>query len=57
MRAKVRMVEQFADEAMLAGNLPPIWMPYWSEPQKRDSEAVFDDVTPDVTLVKFLPAR
>ena len=38
MRAKVRMVEQFADEAMLAGNLPPIWMPYWSEPEKRDTE-------------------
>jgi glutathione S-transferase len=38
MRAKVRMVEQFADEAMLGGNLPPIWMPYWSEPDKRDRE-------------------
>ena len=36
-RAKVRMVEQFADEAILVGNLPPIWMPYWSEPDKRDS--------------------
>jgi glutathione S-transferase len=38
MKAKVRMIEQFADEAMLAGNLPPIWMPYWSEPEKRDTE-------------------
>jgi len=38
MRAKVRTVEQFADEAILAGNLPPIWMPYWSEPDKRDTE-------------------
>jgi glutathione S-transferase len=38
MRAKIRMVEQFADEAMLAGNLPPIWMPYWSDPDKRDTE-------------------
>jgi len=38
MRAKVRMIEQFADEAMLGGNLPPIWMPYWSEPEKRDTE-------------------
>jgi glutathione S-transferase len=37
-RAKVRMIEQFADEAMLVGNLPPIWMPYWSEPDKRDKE-------------------
>lgn len=36
-RARVRMIEQFADEAMLAGNLPPIWMPYWSEPEKRDT--------------------
>jgi glutathione S-transferase len=38
VRAKVRMVEQFADEAMLGGNLPPIWMPYWSDPEKRDTE-------------------
>jgi glutathione S-transferase len=38
MSAKSRMVEQFADEAMLAGNLPPIWMPYWSDPDKRDTE-------------------
>jgi glutathione S-transferase len=37
-RAKIRMIEQFADEALLVGNLPPIWMPYWSEPDKRDSE-------------------
>jgi glutathione S-transferase len=32
------MIEQFADEALLVGNLPPIWMPYWSEPEKRDKE-------------------
>jgi glutathione S-transferase len=37
-RAKARMIEQFADEAILAGNLPLIWMPYWSEPDKRDKE-------------------
>jgi glutathione S-transferase len=37
-RSRVRMIEQFADEAMLAGSLPPIWMPYWSEPEKRDKE-------------------
>ncbi len=37
-RAKIRMIEQFADEAMFVGNLPPIWMPYWSEPEKRDAE-------------------
>lgn len=38
MKARARMAEQFADEAMLGGNLPPIWMPYWSEPEKRDAE-------------------
>jgi glutathione S-transferase len=37
-RAKIRMIEQFADEALLVGDLPPIWMPYWSEPDKRDTE-------------------
>ena len=37
-RAQVRMIEQFADEAMLAGTLPPIWMAYWNEADKRDRE-------------------
>ena len=37
-RAMVRQLEQFGDEAILAGNLPLIWMPYWSEPDKRDLE-------------------
>ncbi len=37
-RARVREAEQFGDEAILAGNLPPIWMPYWSDPEKRDRE-------------------
>lgn len=37
-RARARMLEQFADEAMLGGNLPPIWMPYWSDPDKRNTE-------------------
>ena len=36
-RAKIRMIEQFADEAILVGNLPPIYIPYWSEPEKRDT--------------------
>jgi glutathione S-transferase len=36
--ARVRMIEQFGDEALLAGNLPPIWMPYWSEPDQRDKQ-------------------
>jgi glutathione S-transferase len=37
-RARVRMIEQYADESMLVGSVPPIWMPYWSEPAKRDPE-------------------
>jgi glutathione S-transferase len=37
-RARVRMIEQFADEALLVGNLPLLWMPYWSEPDKRDAQ-------------------
>ena len=36
-RAQIRMLEQFADEAILVGNLPPVYMPYWSEPEKRDT--------------------
>ena len=35
-RNRVRQAEQFADEAILAGSLPLIWMPYWSPPEKRD---------------------
>ncbi len=37
-RAHVRQAEQFADEAILAGSLPLIWMPYWSPPEKRNLE-------------------
>ena len=33
----VTLAEQFADEAILAGSLPLIWMPYWSPAEKRDS--------------------
>ncbi|HTR64047.1 MAG TPA: glutathione S-transferase family protein [Candidatus Binataceae bacterium] len=36
-RAHVRQAEQFADEAILAGSLPLIWMPYWSPAEKRDA--------------------
>jgi len=39
-RARVRELEQFADEALLMGNLPGIWMPYWSEPAKRDNQSM-----------------
>ncbi|HYB90032.1 MAG TPA: glutathione S-transferase family protein [Candidatus Binataceae bacterium] len=37
-RMRVREAEQFGDEALLGGSLPPIWMPYWSEPAKRDAD-------------------
>jgi glutathione S-transferase len=37
-RNHIRQAEQFADEAILAGSLPLIWMPYWSPPEKRDQE-------------------
>jgi glutathione S-transferase len=36
-RARVREAENFVDEAILAGSVPPIWMPYWAEPAKRDT--------------------
>ncbi len=37
-RARVREAENFCDEAILIGSLPMIWMPYWSDPEKRDKE-------------------
>jgi len=39
-RAKVRETEQFVDESILVGDLPPIWMPYWSDPSKRNADAM-----------------
>lgn len=36
-RAGVRELENYGDEAMLAQSVPLIWMPYWSEPSKRDN--------------------
>jgi glutathione S-transferase len=36
-RARVREAENFGDESILGGSLPPIWMPYWSDPEKRDT--------------------
>jgi glutathione S-transferase len=39
-RMRVREIENFADEAMLAGSVPLIWMAYWSEPAKRDAQAM-----------------
>ncbi len=40
LRMRVREIENFADEAMLIGSVPPIWMPYWSEPAKRDAASM-----------------
>ncbi|MEE4299010.1 MAG: glutathione S-transferase family protein [Pseudomonadales bacterium] len=38
-RAEARMVETWADEALLVGALPGIWMPLWQGPAKRDAAA------------------
>jgi glutathione S-transferase len=40
LRMRVREIENFADEAMLAGSIPLIWMAYWSEAAKRDAQAM-----------------
>ena len=37
-RARARMLENYGDEAVLVGDLPAIWMPYWSPPENRDAE-------------------
>ncbi len=39
-RMRVREAEQWGDEALLSGSVPPIWMPYWSEPAKRDTARI-----------------
>jgi glutathione S-transferase len=36
-RARARMLENFGDEAILVGDLPLIWMPWWSKPEERDT--------------------
>lgn len=38
--ATMRMFENFGDEAFLVGDLPKIWMPYWSKPEDRDEGAM-----------------
>lgn len=38
--ARMRMLENMGDEAFLVGDLPKIWMPYWSKPEDRNSEAM-----------------
>jgi len=40
IRMRARELENFVDEAMLAGSVPLIWMAYWSEPAKRDADAM-----------------
>jgi glutathione S-transferase len=39
-RARVRMLENFGDEAILVGCLPAIWMPWWSKPEHRDTRGM-----------------
>ena len=38
-RAEARMVETWADEALLTGALPAIWMPLWQPEAQRDAAA------------------
>lgn len=38
--ARMRMLENYADEALLVGQLPHIWMPMWSKPEDRNEEAM-----------------
>lgn len=38
--ARMRMLENFGDEAFLVGDLPRIWMPYWSQPEDRNEESM-----------------
>ena len=39
-RARVRAFENFGDEAVLVGDLPAIWMPYWQPEDNRDADAM-----------------
>ena len=39
-RARMRMLENFGDEGMLAAHVPLIWMPWWSPQEQRDTEAM-----------------
>ncbi|MFT4799479.1 MAG: glutathione S-transferase [Candidatus Azotimanducaceae bacterium] len=38
--ARMRMLENYADEALLTGVLPRIWMPMWSQPEDRDEASM-----------------
>lgn len=37
-RARVRALENYADEIVLSGAVPRIWMPWWSPPEQRNAE-------------------
>lgn len=37
-RARARALENYADEIVLSGPLPRIWMPWWSKPDQRNDE-------------------
>ena len=38
--ARMRMLENFGDEAFLVGDLPRVWMPIWSKPEDRNEQAM-----------------
>ncbi len=40
LRGRARALENYADEGILSRHLPPIWMPWWSPEDKRDTEAM-----------------
>jgi len=40
LRAQVRMLENFADEAILTGYLPLIWLSWWTSEEKRDQKSM-----------------
>jgi glutathione S-transferase len=37
---RMRMLENFGDEALLVGDLPKIWLPTWSKPENRDEASM-----------------
>ena len=38
--ARMRMLANYGDDALLTGALPQIWMPMWSKPEDRDEAAM-----------------
>ena len=39
-RARMRMLENYADEAIISVDLPKLWMPMWSSPEKRNLDVM-----------------